>query len=421
MDILKDLKERGLVYQSTDEEELARRFSEGMITLYCGFDPTADSLHIGHLLPVLVLRRFQKAGHQPIALVGGGTGLIGDPSGKASERTLNPTEVVEEWANRIKSQLEPFLEFGSSPNSAIVANNYDWLGKLNVIEFLRDIGKHFSLGAMLAKESVESRMSKGISFTEFSYMILQSYDFMKLKELYNCELQIGGSDQWGNITAGIDLIRRVSQSEDSKAYALTVQLVKKSDGTKFGKTESGTVWLDAEKTSPYKFYQFWLNTDDRDVVQYLKYFTFLTLEEIENLAEEVKTAPEKRSAQRTLAREVTSLVHGEEALQRAENISQALFSGSIKSLTAREIEEGLSDVPSATVDNPELTLVDMLVEVGAVASKRQAREAISSGSIYINDDRCTDTEQTVNSFARLADKYLVVRRGKRNYFLVKFI
>jgi len=296
MDIFTELQERGLIHQHTNEEALCKRLAAGPVTLYCGFDPTADSLHIGHLLPLLVLKRFQLAGHRPIALVGGGTGLIGDPSGKAAERTLNPKEVVEQWAQKIKNQLEKFLDFDTQENPAILANNYEWLGSLQVIEFLRDIGKNFPIGAMLAKDAVQARMSKGISFTEFSYMILQSYDFLKLNELYGCEMQIGGSDQWGNITTGIDLIRRTSVHEEKEMYGLTMPLVTKSDGTKFGKTEAGAIWLDAEKMSPYKFYQFWLNTDDRDVIQFLKYFTFLSIEEIDKLAQGVEKEPEKRGA-----------------------------------------------------------------------------------------------------------------------------
>lgn len=419
MDIFEELMARGLIYQHTDEEALRKRL-ESPITLYCGFDPTADSLHIGSLLPILVLRRFQLAGHKPIALTGGGTGLIGDPSGKSSERTLNPKEVVEQWADKIKVQLSRFLDFDEKANPAIMANNYDWLGPLNVIEFLRDIGKNFSIGAMLAKESVESRLAKGISFTEFSYMILQSYDFVKLNEIYGCELQIGGSDQWGNITSGIDLIRRTTLDEEKVGHGLTMPLVTKSDGTKFGKTESGTIWLDAAKTSPYKFYQFWLNTDDRDVVKFLKYFTFLSLDEIIVLAEEVEKAPEKRNAQRTLAREVTSLVHGTEAMQRAENISQALFSGNLKDLSADEIEEGFSDVPSTVVENKNIGLVELLIQAGAVVSKRQAREAIESGAIYINNVRCSELETNTVQLERLGGSYLVLRRGKKNYYLIKF-
>ncbi|AFQ42223.1 tyrosine--tRNA ligase [Desulfosporosinus meridiei] len=419
MDIFQELKDRGLIYQHTDENALRNRLSSGPMALYCGFDPTADSLHIGHLLPLLVLRRFQLAGHKSIALVGGGTGLIGDPSGKASERTLNPKEIVEQWAQKIKNQFGRFLDFETGDNPAILANNYDWLGSLQVIEFLRDIGKYFPLGAMLAKDSVESRLSKGISFTEFSYMILQSYDYLKLNEMYGCEMQIGGSDQWGNITAGIELIRRTAVQE-KEMHGLTLPLVTKSDGTKFGKTEGGAVWLDPEKMSPYKFYQFWLNTDDKDVVKFLKYFTFISIEEINELAQGVEKEPEKRNAQRALAKDVTKLVHGQEALQRAEKITAALFGGGLGNLTALEIEEGFSDVPSATIQSPETSLVDALVQVGAVSSKRQARESIESGAIYINDIRHTIVDSAVSQLERLDQKYLVIRRGKKNYYLLKF-
>ncbi len=420
MDIFRELQERGLIYQHTNEEALRKRLESGPLTLYCGFDPTADSLHIGSLLPILVLKRFQLAGHIPIALVGGGTGLIGDPSGKAAERILNPQEVVEQWASKIKDQLGHFLDFGTKESPAIIANNYDWLGSLQVIEFLRDIGKNFPLGAMLAKDAVEARMSKGISYTEFSYMILQSYDYLKLNEVYGCEMQVGGSDQWGNITAGIDLIRRTSVNQVKEMYGLTMPLVTKSDGVKFGKTESGTVWLDAEKTSPYKFYQFWMNTDDQDVIRFLKYFTFLSLDEIATLAEGVEKEPEKRKAQRTLAVEVTKLVHGQDALERAEKISSALFGGGLKHLLSAELEEGFSDVPSATIESPEIELVDLLIQGGVVTSKRLAREAIENGAIYINDIRYTDVETAVPQLDRLDGKYLVIRRGKKNYYLIRF-
>ncbi|AFM39243.1 tyrosyl-tRNA synthetase [Desulfosporosinus acidiphilus SJ4] len=421
MDLFQDLKDRGLIYQHTDEQALRKRLASSPITLYCGFDPTADSLHIGSLLPILILKRFQLAGHKPIALVGGGTGLIGDPSGKVSERVLNPKEIVEEWADKIKAQLSRFLDFERKENPAIIANNYDWLGSLQVIGFLRDIGKNFPLGTMLAKESVETRMSKGISYTEFSYMILQSYDYMKLNELHGCELQVGGSDQWGNITAGIELIRRTTVDQDKEMYGLTMPLVTKSDGVKFGKTEGGAVWLDPAKTSPYKFYQFWLNTDDRDVVKFLKYFTFLSLAEISALADELEREPEKRKAQRTLAAEVTKLVHGQEALLRAEKITNALFGGGLNGLSASEIEEGLSDVPSAELESPEISFVDLLVQAGVVSSKRQARESIENGAIYINDLRYNDLETPVPQLERLDGKYLVVRRGKKNYYLIKFM
>ncbi len=420
MEIFKELQERGLIYQHTNEEALRKRLESGPMTLYCGFDPTADSLHIGHLLPLLVLKRFQLAGHKSIALVGGGTGLIGDPSGKAAERTLNPKEVVEQWAQKIKNQLGRFLDFDTQGNPAILANNYDWLGSLQVIEFLRDIGKNFPLGAMLAKDAVGARMDKGISFTEFSYMILQSYDYLKLNEMYGCEMQIGGSDQWGNITAGIDLIRRTSVNQVKEMYGLTMPLVTKSDGTKFGKTEAGAIWLDPEKMSPYKFYQFWLNTDDQDVVKFLKYFTFLTIEEIHELAQGVEKEPEKRIAQRTLAVEVTKLVHGQDALERAEKITRALFGGGLMNLLSAELEEGFSDVPSATIENPDIRLVDLLIQGGVVTSKRLAREAIENGAIYINDIRYTDVETSVLQLERLDEKYLVIRRGKKNYYLIKF-
>lgn len=419
MDILDDLKGRGLIYQSTDEQELRKRLEQGSVTLYCGFDPTADSLHIGHLLPVLTLRRFQQAGHRVIALVGGGTGLIGDPSGKKNERTLNERETVELWASRLGKQLEHFLDFNSSPSGAVLANNFEWLGALSMIEFMRDIGKHFSVAAMLARDAVETRLNSGISFTEFSYVIMQAYDYLQLNKRYNCELQIGGSDQWGNMTAGMDLIRRMSAEEEKQVHCLTVPLVTKSDGTKFGKTEGGAVWLDPLKTSPYQFYQFWLNTDDRDVVQYLKYFTFISLAEIAALAETVKNAPEKREAQKSLAREMTVLVHGARAADRAEHISALLFSGGLDRLTGDEIEEGLKDVPSITVTDLETGLVDLLVQTGAFSSKRQAREGIQSGSIYINDVRHTEIETSLAQLNRLAGKYIVIRRGKKNYFLVK--
>ncbi|MXQ54472.1 tyrosine--tRNA ligase [Shimazuella alba] len=418
MRLLEDLAYRGLIYQNTDPEKLDERLEQKPIVLYCGFDPTADSLHIGHLLPILILRRFQQYGHQPIALVGGGTGLIGDPSGKASERTLNTKEVVQGYSDSIRSQLSRFLDFEKAENPALIANNYDWLGELEFIPFLRDVGKHFPLNYMLAKESVNSRLEKGISFTEFSYMILQAYDYLELHRRYGCELQVGGSDQWGNITAGTELIRKTGSKSD-ELFGLTIPLVTKSDGTKFGKTEGGAVWLDAKKTSPYLFYQFWLNTDDADVIKYLKYFTFLTKDQIEILVEAVETAPEKRDAQRTLAEEMTRLVHGEEALQSAQNITAALFQGKVSSLTASEIAEGFQDVPSAAIEGNELPLIDVLIQVGAAKSKREAREFVQNGAVSVNDERITDISTVVNSLKAIDDKYLVIRRGKKKYFLAE--
>ncbi|MCM3798202.1 tyrosine--tRNA ligase [Caldibacillus thermoamylovorans] len=416
MDLLEDLQYRGLINQITDEGGLKKLLAEESIKLYCGFDPTADSLHIGHLLPILILRRFQLAGHQPIALVGGATGLIGDPSGKKAERTLNAKETVENWVESIKGQLSRFLDFDSKENPATMANNYDWTGKMDVITFLRDVGKNFGLNYMLAKDTVQSRLETGISFTEFSYMILQSLDFLKLYETENCRLQIGGSDQWGNITAGLELIRKTH--EEAKAFGLTVPLVTKADGTKFGKTEGNAVWLDPEKTTPYEFYQFWINTEDRDVVNYLKYFTFLSHEEIEELAKATAEQPEKRLAQKALAEDVTKLVHGEAALKQAIRISEALFSGNIKELNGAEIEQGFKDVPSFTNTEAEANLVDLLVAAKISPSKRQAREDIQNGAIYINGDRVTDVQYVLGDSDKIEGKFTIIRRGKKKYYLI---
>ncbi|MDQ1913138.1 tyrosine--tRNA ligase [Paenibacillus sp. GD4] len=419
MSLLQDLEFRGLIHQMTDREGLEKKMNEGPIALYAGFDPTADSLHLGHLLPILTLRRFQLAGHIPIALVGGGTGLIGDPSGRSTERSLNSSDIVAEWTERLRQQLSRFLSFEAEGNAAQMVNNFDWLGNLNVIGFLRDIGKNFTVNYMLAKDSVDSRLEKGISFTEFSYMILQAYDFFKLNEDNNCSLQIGGSDQWGNITAGLELIGKTTSRQ---AFGMTMPLITKSDGTKFGKTAGGAVWLDPAKTSPYQFYQFWVNTDDNDVIKFLKYFTFLSPGEIEQMELQVKESPEKREAQRVLASEMTELVHGKEAVQSAIKISEVLFSGNVGSLNASEIEEAFKDVPSTEIaENTEIGLIDLLVEVKAAPSKRQARQDIESGAISINGNKVTDLEKRIGSDDRIEGRYLVLRRGKRNYYMVKFI
>ena len=425
MDVLDDLAFRGYIFQVTDEDGLRRRLAEGQMTLYCGFDPTADSLHAGSLVPIMGLRRFQDTGHKPIALVGGGTGLIGDPSGKAEERQLNSLEVVQGYTERQRAQLEKYLDFETVHNPALMVSNHTWLSELRTIEFLRDVGKHFSMGYMLGKESVSSRLSTGISFTEFSYMVLQAYDFMELNRKYGCELQIGGSDQWGNITAGIELCRRVL---NKTVYGLTFPLLEKSDGTKFGKTETGTLWLDPEKTSPYQFYQFWVNAADRDVVKFLKLFTFLSRERIEELGREVEARPEKREAQRVLAEEVTTFIHGAAAKARAVHISEALFYGNLRDLNEQEIEEAFgSDVPSYEVESGGtlhasggVFLLDLLVIAGISSSKRQAREDIMNGAIYINGERWTDVPGILTPDKRLAGKYLVIRRGKRRYFLVRW-
>ncbi|UCG26592.1 MAG: tyrosine--tRNA ligase, partial [Chloroflexota bacterium] len=388
MNPLEELEFRGLLYQITDREGLGKRLEDGPITLYIGFDPTADSLHIGNLLQILLLRRFQLAGHHPIGVVGGGTGLVGDPSGKSGERKLNTQEVVEDYTAKIRQQLQQYLDFDTRDNPARVVNNYEWLSQLELIPFLRDIGKYFPIGAMLAKDSVKSRLEVGISFTEFSYMILQAYDFLQLKRCYGCELQAGGSDQWGNITAGVDLIRRES---GETAYGLTQPLITLSDGNKLGKTEKGTVWLDAGLTSPYQFYQYWINIPDEDVIQFLKYFTFLGRKELAALEESVDEQPWERVAQRTLANEVATLVHGQEATERAKNISSALFYGKVAELSPGELEEGLHDVPSFEISGDQnLSLVSLLADAQISPSKRRAREDIVNGAIMVNDVRCED-------------------------------
>lgn len=422
MDIIADLEQRGLLNQVTDKEGLSKLLKEKKITLYCGFDPTGDSLHIGHLLTIMTLRRFQMAGHKPLALVGGATGLIGDPSGKKAERVLNEEHVVEMYSERIKKQLEKYLDFEGEAKAEIV-NNYDWLGNMTLTTFLRDIGKHFSLNYMLSKEAVESRLETGISFTEFTYQILQSYDFYYLHRHKGCQLQIGGSDQWGNITAGLELMRRMTADEEKQpeAYGFTIPLVTKADGTKFGKTEGGAIWLDPSKTSPYEFYQFLLNTDDRDVVKFLNYFTFLDAEEIQTLERATKEKPEERLAQRRLAEEVTRFVHGEEALLQAQNITKALFGGgNLKQLTASEIEQGFKDVPSHTTSQSEIGLVDLLVEAKIVPSKRQAREDIKNGAIYINGDRCQALDKVIGEEDKIDHSFTVIRRGKKRYFLIRY-
>ena len=418
MDILKDLNFREYVFQQTDPDGFGARLAQGPITLYSGFDPPADSLHVGSLIPILGLRRFQLAGHHAIGLIGGGTGLIGDPSGSKEERPLNPPELIASYTGKLTEQLARFLDFETKTNPARVVSNLDWLSELKATDFLRDTGKHFSLGYMLAKESVASRLETGISFTEFSYMVVQAYDFMELFRVHGCELQIGGSDQWGNITAGIELIRR---RLGGQAHGLTFPLLLNADGSKFGKTASGTVWLDARKTTPYQFYQHWINTDDRDVVKFLKLFTFLPENEVRNLETEVTEHPEKREAQRVLAEEVTTFVHDRAATERARRISDALFYGDLRDLSAREIEEGFSDVPSRALNGVSgVGLMNLLVDAGVSSSMRQAREDIRSGAIYINGRRCTDMGMTLEPSDRIAGKYLVVRRGKRRYFLVRW-
>lgn len=418
MDLLQDLKWRGIIYQQTDEEGLKDLLSKEKISLYCGMDPTGDSMHIGHLLPFLTLRRFQNAGHRPIVLVGGATGLIGDPKA-TEERTLQTVETVQKNVEALTAQLKTIFNF-EGDNGAQMVNNYDWTAPMNIITFLRDYGKHIGINYMLAKDTIATRLETGISFTEFTYTILQGMDFKHLYENYNCKLQIGGSDQWGNITTGLELIRKMT-NEESKAFGLTIPLVTKADGTKFGKTESGAVWLDPEKTSPYEFYQFWINSADADVVKYLKYFTFLSKEEIEELEKSVQEEAHLRKAQKALAAEMTRMIHGEEALQQALKITDALFSGDIQNLSAAEIKEGFKDVPSYEhTTGEEIGIVDLLVNSKIAPSKRQAREDVSNGAIYVNGERITDLEYVITESDRIEGQFTVIRRGKKKYFLIKY-
>ncbi len=418
MNLLDELEYRELIYQVTDRDALARRLDEGPVTLYVGFDPTGDSLHVGSLLQILLLKRFQDAGHHPIAVVGGGTGLVGDPSGKSDERQLNSQEIVENWTSIIRRQLEQYLDFDNKTNPARNVNNYDWLSELHLLPFLRDIGKHFPVGTMLAKDSVKSRLETGISYTEFTYMIMQAYDYMQLHKQYNCELQAGGSDQWGNITAGCDLIRRTMRAT---VHGLTLPLVTQGDGTKLGKTERGGVWLEVEKTSAYQLYQYWMNVGDEDVIRFLKYYSFLSREDIEELAKSVDEEPWKRVAQRTLAREVTSLVHGHDAMLSAEEISNALFYGQVAKLNQEQLLQALDDVPTYDLNGVNtITLVDLLADAQIVASKRRAREDIKNGAITVNDERIQDDTRVIQKEDLIAGQYLVIRRGKNKYFLVKW-
>jgi tyrosyl-tRNA synthetase len=401
---LEDFEARGLIADAS--EGLAGHLATGSRTLYVGFDPTADSLHVGSLLPLLALRRAQLAGHRPIVLVGGGTGLIGDPSGKTGERALNPKEVVHEWAERLKRQVAPFLDFDGDRSSALLTDNYEWISELDVVAFLRDVGKHFSVSVMLAKESVKARLPSGISYTEFSYQVLQAYDFLCLFRRHACTMQMGGSDQWGNITAGIELIRRV---DGQSAFGLTLPLVTKSDGSKFGKTESGTVWLDAARTSPYEMFQFWLNTADRDVVRFLKYFTFLPLAEIGELAEATRTSPERRDAQRALARHVTALVHGEAAAREAERRSAALFGGDAAGSGA----DGGVVLPDEAATWPLWKLLSVAVaEAGASMSTSEARRLIQQGGVEVDGRRASDIHQLTGRGPH------TVKVGKRRIYRV---
>ena len=426
--IIQDLQARGLIAQTTDLAALEALLNEQKIALYCGFDPTADSLHIGHLLPVLALRRFQQAGHTPIALVGGATGMIGDPSFKATERSLNTAETVQGWVESIKNQLQPFLSF-EGDNAAIMANNADWFANMNCLDFLRDIGKHFSVNSMLARESVKQRLERddvGISFTEFAYALLQGYDFAELNRRHQAVLQIGGSDQWGNITAGIDLTRRLHRQS---VFGLTLPLVTKADGTKFGKTEGGAVWLNASKTSPYQFYQFWLKVADADVYKFLKYFTFLSIERINEIEAADQASGSKPEAQRILAEEMTRLIHGEEALQAAQRITNSLFSGDESGLTENDYAQlALDGLPAFTVSNT-INVVEALVLTGLAKSNKEARGFVNSGAVLLNGAAATlnnphhaaekpDDAYLIDDNSKRFGKYIIIKRGKRHHALL---
>ena len=419
MNLIEDLRWRGLVAQSTDEAALLESMKKP-ITLYIGFDPTAPSLHVGNLVVLLVLRRFQLAGHNPIALVGGATGLVGDPSGRNDERTLNSSEVVEDWVSRIRNQVAAFLDFDAKNNPALVVNNLDWTSPLSAIEFLRDIGKHFSVNQMLAKDSVSSRLEAGgISYTEFSYQVLQSYDYLELFRRNNCTLQLGGSDQWGNIVAGLDLIRRVEQGS---AHALTVPLLAKADGTKFGKTAGGSVWLDPEMTSPYAFFQFWLNTEDIDVINFLKVFTFLSHAEIEALEVGHTANPGLREAHRALARELTTLVHGADTTSRVEAAARALFGqGELSELDEKTLAGALAELPRTVIskDAQIPTWVDLLAATGVVDSKSAARRIVKEGGAYLNNVKISGEDFAPQKSDFLCGKYAILRKGKRDLACVE--
>jgi len=426
VNVFDEFEWRGLVYDSTPG--LRELLDREKLAAYIGFDPTAASLHVGSLLPIMCLARLQRFGHSPIAIAGGGTGMIGDPSGKTVERQLLTSEKVEENLQGIKAQLARFLDFEAKENPARIVNNADWLATVPLIDFLRDVGKYFSVNAMMAKESVRRRLEgeEGLSYTEFPYMLLQAYDFLVLYDRYGCRLQMGGSDQWGNITAGADLIRRLRghEAEEKLAHGLVFPLVTTSAGVKFGKTEAGAVWLDPALTSPFRFYQFWINVDDRDVVQYLKFFTWLSREEIAELEEKVRTVPQEREAQKRLAREVTRTVHGEEALAKAERATAVLFGAEIAELEPAEVRDIFADVPSVEIEKDRLEgegipLADLLVTAGLVPSKGEARRSIQGGGIYLNNVRVSEEKRTVTRADTLGEELIVLRKGRKEYRLAR--
>ncbi|WP_261844915.1 tyrosine--tRNA ligase [Aliamphritea ceti] len=418
--LLEDLQQRNLIAQkSGDDEGFTAYFSQPGRVVYCGFDPTADSLHVGHLVPLLMLKRFQLAGHKPLALIGGATGMIGDPSFKASERSLNSADVVTEWVTKLGQQITGILDVENPASAAQIVNNGDWMAGMDVLTFLRDVGKFFSVNSMIGKESVKQRINRpeqGISFTEFSYSLLQSYDFAELNRRYDCSLQIGGNDQWGNITAGIDLTRRMNRQQ---VFGMTLPLITKSDGTKFGKTESGAVWLDPAKTSPYSFYQFWLNSTDADVYDYLRYYTFLSVVEIA----EIETGDQQRNGkpqgQRILAEQLTLLIHGESGLEQAQRISQAMFSGDPRALTLDELQQLSLDGAPKLQQAADSDLQDVLVKAGLAGSRRIARELMTAGAVLVNGLVVEDTDMQLSQAQALYGCYVLIRKGKKHFCLIE--
>lgn len=419
-DFFRELEWRGLIHTHTPNVE--KHLLGQKVTGYIGFDPTAPSLHVGSLLPIMGLVHLQRAGHTPVAIAGGGTGMIGDPSGKSQERKLLSADEAQANLEGIKAQLSHFLDFSSRANPAKLVNNADWLAKLTMMEFLRDVGKHFSVNEMLAKDSVKSRIEQhqGMSFTEFAYSLLQSYDYLELFNRHGCTLQMGGSDQWGNIVSGVELIRRLRGAE---AHAIVFHLITTSSGVKFGKTESGTIWLDPKRTSPYRFYQFWYNTDDRDVTKYLKFFTLFTQDEIKHLESLHSTSPEKREAHSALAKEVTRMLHGSSAVEQAVKASKIFFGGEITDVSESELLDIFADVPSTNVPRTQLNegipLLDLIVSSGAAKSKGDARRSVEGGGIYLNNKRCNEATAKVSIEDTCHGRFLVVRKGARNYFLVR--
>lgn len=419
MNIFDELKERGLIFQTTDEKALREALTEGMVSYYVGYDPTADSLHLGNLVLILTMKRLQMAGHKPYPLVGGATGLVGDPSFKDAERGLQTKDTVVAWADKIRAQLERFLDFENGENKAQMENNYNWFENLSFIDFLRDVGKYYTINYMMSKDSVKSRIESGISYTEFAYQIMQGYDFYELNQRHGITLQLGGSDQWGNMTAGTELLRRKA---GKTGHVITIPLITDSTGKKFGKSEGNAIWLDADKTSPFEMYQFWLNVNDDDAVKMLKIFTFLSLEEIAEIGEKFEAARHERLAQKVLAREVVTLVHGQAAYEQAVKITETLFGGGdLKDLDAKSILSGLKDVPTYQVKaDDNLNIIELLISAGIENSKRQARENVTNGAIYINGERIQDLDYTFSDGDKIDNQLTVVRRGKKKNFILTY-